>query len=292
MRVSEIEMISPTSILECLSYLANTEREVRLIAGGTDAVVQMKEGKGRPEVLVNIKQLQELRYIREEEDGIHIGPLTTHADIAKSDLLKEKVTALTEASKEVGATQIRNMGTLGGNIATASPAGDTITALYVFDAEIELQSLTGKRRVNVADFFFGPRRTALNKDEMISDIVLKPQQPNEISIFQKLGPRRAQAISIVNVAVKLTMGSESRECLGGKIAFGSVGPTIVRAKKCEGALTCERLTDDIISSIGKIAWKEVAPISDIRASAEYRRDMAGAILERGLYRLMKRWENR
>lgn len=292
MRVSEIEMISPKSVLECLSYLSDAERNVRFIAGGTDTVVQMKEGIARPEVWVNIKGLQELRYIREGSGEIHIGPLTTHTDIVKADLLKGKADALVDAAWQVGAAQIRNMGTIGGNIATASPAGDTIPALYLFDTELELQSLTGKRRVKIEDFFFGPRRTALKKDEMITNIVIKPQQANEISIFQKLGPRGAQAISIVNVAVKLTMGEGVRECLGGKIAFGSVAPTIIRANKCEAMLALADLTDDVINDIGKIAWKEVAPISDIRASAEYRRDMASALLERGLYRLMKGWESR
>lgn len=292
MRVSEIDIVSPKSVIECLSYLAESVGNVRLIAGGTDAVVQMKEGKGRPEVWINIKGLKELRYIREEADGIHIGPLTTHTDIAESVLLKSRAEALAEASWEVGAAQIRNMGTIGGNIVTASPAGDTIPALYVLDAELELQSLTGIRRVKIEDFFLGPRRTVLQKDEMITNIIIQSQKPNEISIFQKLGPRRAQAISIVNVAVKLSMGTEPRQCLGGKIAFGSVAPTVIRAKKCEAMLRLGRLTDEMIHDIGKAAWKEVSPISDIRASAEYRRDMAGALLERGLYRLMKRWESR
>lgn len=292
MRVSEIEMISPKSVLECLSYIQDQGRNFRLIAGGTDAVVQMKEGKGRPETWVNIKGLKELRYIKEAGEEIHIGPLTTHADIANSPLLRQRAKALVEASWEVGATQIRNMGTIGGNVATASPAGDTIPALYVLDAVLELQSISGIRKVSIENFFFGPRKTALQKDEMITNIIIRAEQPNEFSIFQKLGPRRAQAISIVNVAVQLAMGAGKRECKGGKIAFGSVAPTVIRAKKCEAMLPLAPLTDDMIHDIGKVAWKEVAPISDIRASAEYRKDMAGALLERGLYRLMKRWESR
>ncbi|MFT9845973.1 FAD binding domain-containing protein [Aneurinibacillus sp. REN35] len=290
MRVSEIELISPTSVLECLTYLANSGRTARLLAGGTDAVVQMKEGIRRPDIWINIKGLKELRFIREEEDGIHIGPLTTHTDVFRSSLLQGKADALVEACREVGAAQIRNMGTIGGNLATASPAGDTIPALYLYNTELELQSLSGRRRVRIEDFFHGPRRTELREHEMITSIVIQPQKPNECSIFQKLGPRKAQAISIVNVAIMLTMGPGSRECLGGRIALGSVGPTIVRARKCEGMLACAPLTDECIHDIGKMAWKEVAPISDIRASAEYRRDMTSALVERGLYRLIKRWE--
>ncbi|MEW9671954.1 xanthine dehydrogenase family protein subunit M [Ammoniphilus sp. 3BR4] len=292
MRVSDMELVTPKSISECLGYLQDPDRKVRIIAGGTDAVVQMKEGKGRPETWVNIMGLKELRYIRLEKDSIHIGPLTTHTDLVKSAIIRNQAHALADAAWEVGATQIRNRGTLGGNLATASPAGDTIPALYVLGAELELQSMAGKRKVNIENFFHGPRKTELKPNEMITNIILQPQKNDEVSIFQKLGPRKAQAISIVNVAIKLQMGKESRECLGGRIAFGSVAPTVIRARKCEAMLKLSPLTDFMINDIGKAAWKEVAPISDIRASAEYRRDMAGAILERGLYRLLKRWESR
>jgi CO/xanthine dehydrogenase FAD-binding subunit len=126
---------------------------------------------------------------------------------------------------------------------------------------------------------------------MITNILIQPQMPNEIGIFQKLGPRKAQSISIVNVAVSLRM-IEGRHCQGGKIAFGAVGPTIIRAKKCEYLLSQGPLTEDLIQNIAKIAWKEVMPITDVRATATYRRDMASALLERGLYRLIRRWENR
>lgn len=290
MRVSEIEMVSLKSLSECLSYLQDTDKYVRLIAGGTDTVVQMKEGKGRPETWLNIKGIKELRYIREEMGEIHIGALSTHTDIVRSELVKARAQALVDACWEVGATQIRNMGTIGGNLATASPAGDTIPALYVLDAELELQSLSGTRRVKIEDFFHGVRKTELKKNEMITKVIIKPQQENEVSIFQKLGPRKAQAISIVNVAIKLKMGSGSRECLEGSIAFGSIAPTVIRARKCEAMLPLIPLTAEAIHDIGKVAWKEGAPISDVRASAAYRRDMAGALLERGLHRLMRRWE--
>ena len=286
-----MELISPKTMAECLSYLAEEARHTRLIAGGTDAVVQMKEGKDRPDLWLNIRGLQELRFIREEGDEIHIGSLTTHTDMVNSKLLKSKAQALQDAAWEVGAAQIRNMGTIGGNLATASPAGDTIPALYILDALIELESVRGTRRVKIDDFYLGPRKTVIQKDEMIKMIIIRPQKSHEISIFQKLGPRRAQAISIVNVAVKLIMGPNTRECLGGTIAFGSVAPTVIRANKCQGMLPLNRLTDDTIHDIGKVAWKEVAPISDIRASAEYRKEMAGALLERSLYRLMRRWES-
>ncbi|GLB61333.1 FAD binding domain-containing protein [Cytobacillus sp. NCCP-133] len=291
MLVSNIEMFSPSSLSECLTYLSQSSKKHKLIAGGTDAAVRMKEGKWRPEIWINIKNLKELRYIEEKDGCIHIGPLTTHTDILRSDLLKRKADVLVEAAREVGATQMQNMGTIGGNIGTASPAGDTIPALYVLGALIEISSLNTKRLVPIEQFFIGPGRTILRENEMITGILIQPQHPNEIGIFQKLGPRKAQSISIVNVAISLKM-IEGKHCHGGKIAFGSVGPAIIRAKKCESLLSQGPLTEELIQNIAKVAWKEVLPITDGRATALYRRDMASALLERGLYRLLRRWENR
>jgi xanthine dehydrogenase FAD-binding subunit len=285
-----MQLISPTSIDECLLLLSKKDSNMQLIAGGTDAVVRMKEGICQPKLWINIKNLNELRYITQMDNQIHIGPLTTHTDLKNSWIIRNKANVLYEAAQEIGATQMQNTGTLGGNIGTASPAGDTIPALYVLGAVIELSSYSTKRYIPIEEFFLGPGKTVKKTEEMITKIILSPQEKNEISIFQKLGPRKAQSISIVNVAIALTMSEKSRNCFSGKIAFGSVGPTIIRAKKCEAVLSLAPLDSDHIENIGKIAWKEVMPISDIRASAAYRRDMASALLERGLYRLMKRWD--
>jgi xanthine dehydrogenase FAD-binding subunit len=290
MMLSEIEVLSPKTVKDCLDLLSKSERKIQLIAGGTDAIVRMKEGKWLPDVWLNIKGISELRFIKKVDQQIHIGPLTTHTDIVQSEILKGKADVLIDAAREVGAMQIQNMGTIGGNIGTASPAGDTIPALYVLGAVIELSSIDYKRFIPIEEYFIGPGKTVKKEHEMITNIIIHPQEENEISIFQKLGPRKAQSISIVNVAIALTMDKDNRSCIGGKIAFGSVGPTIIRAKKCEAMLSISPLDQDHIQNIAKIAWKEVMPISDIRASAEYRRSMASSLLERGLYRLMKRWD--
>ncbi|WP_430784571.1 FAD binding domain-containing protein [Virgibacillus flavescens] len=292
MRISEIDMISPESIEDCLQLLSKLDRTFRLIAGGTDAVVRMKDHVWRPDTWINLKRIASLRYICEKNDGIHIGPLTTHTDIIRSELLNAKADVLVAAAKEVGAVQMQNMGTLGGNVGTASPAGDTIPALFVLDAQIELSSLEGNRVVPIHEFFIGPGRTIQTSDELITAIVIRPQSANEIGTFEKLGPRKAQSISIVNVAISLKMGNKPRECLSGRIAFGSVAPTIIRSRKCEKMLALGPLDEVMIQDIAGAAWKEVMPISDVRASADYRRSMASSLLERGLYRLMKRWEAR
>ncbi len=292
MRISEIDMVSPKTLADYMEFLMADVRSQRIIAGGTDAVVRMKDGKWSPEVWVNIKGIAELRYIREEENWIDIGPLTTHSDIVGSPLLCHHADVLVQASASVGATQIRNMGTLGGNLATASPAGDTIPALYVLGAELELMSKFEKRKIPIELFFHGPGKTDLKTGELITNIVIPKRQPHQIGIFEKLGPRKAQAISIINVAILLYMENSGRKCMDGKIAFGSVAPTVVRARNCESMLSLTPLNAEVIDCIGQAAWSEVSPISDIRASATYRREMATALLRRGLYRLMKRWDER
>lgn len=289
MKVSEIDVINLNSIPECLEILAKNEGEYRLIAGGTDAVVRMKDGKWRPTKWLNIKDIEQLSFIKQVDNEIHIGPLTTHTKLIRSVLLRDQADVMVEAARQIGATQIQNMGTIGGNLGTASPAGDLIPPLYVLNARIELSSLKDKRIIPIDEFFLGPGKTVMLPHEMITNIIINPQKENEIGIFEKLGPRKSQAISIVNLACSLQM-DENRKCVGGKIAFGSVAPTVIRAKKCESMLTLADLDEDMIENIGEVAWKEVMPISDIRASAIYRRDMAKALLKRGLFRLMKRWE--
>lgn len=290
MRVSEIDIVSPKSVEECLHLLSDHHSSALLLAGGTDAIVRMKEGVFRPNRWINTKEIKSLRYIREEANEIHIGALTTHTDIVHSKILQEKADVLVAAANEVGAIQLQNMGTIGGNLGTASPAGDTIPALFVLDTKIELQSVQGKRIIPIEEFFIGPGKTVRNQEELITKIIIRPQAENEIGVFEKLGPRKAQSISIVNMAMSLTMGEGNRECLGGKIAFGSVAPTIIRARKCERMLSLKPLDEQAIENIASAAWKEVMPISDVRATAKYRRDMASALLQRGLYRLVKRWD--
>jgi xanthine dehydrogenase FAD-binding subunit len=291
MNISEIDVVTPKSVSECLEILQGNKGSYRLLAGGTDAVVRMKDGKWRPDLWINIKDIQELNGIKLVNNEIHIGPLTTHTDLIHSPLLKEKADVMVAAAKQVGAIQIQNMGTIGGNLGTASPAGDLIPTLFVLDARIELSSLHHTREVPIEEFFIGPGKTVMNSDEMVTKIIVRPQGDNEIGFFEKLGPRKAQAISIVNCACSLQL-DESGNCLAGKIAFGSVAPTVIRAKKCESLLNLAKLDEQLIDNLGELAWKEVMPISDIRASAIYRRDMAKALLKRGLFRLLKRWEER
>lgn len=285
MLLSEIQVVTARTVDDALRYLRDYGPGARLIAGGTDAVVEMKERIRLPQVWVNIARCRELRVIREGPEGITVGAGSTYTDILRSEVMRTQAPLLVEACAEIGAVQIRNQATIGGNLGTASPAGDSIPALYALEASVTLRSLDGERTVKVDDFFTGVRKTVRRPDELITAITFAPQPAGERSLFQKLGPRSAQAISVVNLAMRLQLNPDRSVKLA-RFAYGAVAPTILRARKCETAAEAAGpLDEQKIRAIAQLAWKEVAPISDLRASAEYRREMAVSLLLRGLWQL-------
>jgi xanthine dehydrogenase FAD-binding subunit len=281
-RLSEIRVVTARTAAEALRYLQEYGSDARLIAGGTDAVVEMKEKVRLPKVWVDISRVDELRFIGTAGEQLTVGALSTYTDILRSPLLREKAPLLVEACAYVGAVQIRNAGTIGGNLGTASPAGDSLPPLYALEADVTLLGPGGERRVPVEEFFVGVRRTVRRPDELIAAVSFLPQPAGERSLFQKLGPRHSQAISIVNLAIRLRLEPD-RSLSFARFAYGAVAPTILRARKCEtAALVAGPLDDARARAIAQLAWKEVAPITDIRGTAEYRREMAVSLMLRGL----------
>lgn len=284
--VSAIRVARPASLAEALSLLAE-KPAARPVAGGTDAMVRMKEGHWVPPLWVDIRRLPELRGIRADGGRLTVGAGEPYGSLLRSPLLQARGPLLLQAVRDVGSVQIRATGTIGGNLGTASPAGDAIPPLYALGAVVHLASRQGERAVEIEQFFLGPGRTVRRPDELITAVSFPPQDPAELSLWQKLGLRGAQAISVVSLALRLTPGPDPGTVQQARFAYGSVGPTVLRARKAEtlaeqvGTLTHERRR-----AVARMAWKEVLPISDIRASAEYRREMAVALLERGLHRVL------
>lgn len=267
---------TPSTLDEALQLLAQHQAEARLVAGSTDLIVEIERGVRQPQTLIDLTRLPHLDQISQDENNrIHLGPLVTHNQVVGSNLCVERAFPLVKACWEIGAPQIRNRGTVAGNLATASPANDTITPLWAMDAAVTLQSERGQRTLSFPEFFLGVRKTALAADEMIVDISFAALADFQIGTFLKLGLRRAQAISIVNVAVVLTMLADT--ITNAKIALGSVAPTIVRATEAERFLTGKVLTQEVITHTGELAAQTITPISDIRGSAEYRRYMAATL---------------
>ena len=263
---------TPATVDEVMRLLAQYKTDARLIAGGTDILIELERKIRSPRVLIDITRIPGLDQIRLEGDTFHLGPLVTHNQVVGSQMLIERAYPLARACWEVGAPQIRNRGTIAGNLITASPANDTITPLWALGASVTLESLRGGRRtLPFEQFFLGVRRTAMEPDEMLIDISFPALAATGRGTFIKLALRRTQAISVVNTAVIL--GLDGDTVATARITFGSVAPTIVRAPEAENFLAGKSLTDAAIEEAGQIATGAAAPIDDVRGPAEYRTEM-------------------
>jgi xanthine dehydrogenase iron-sulfur cluster and FAD-binding subunit A len=284
---------TPASVQEALTLLADYGPEARMIAGGTDLILEVERGIRRPRALIDVTRIAGLDSIRLAEDGyVHLGPLVTHNHVVGSRLCVERAFPLAKACWEVGAPQIRNRATVAGNLITASPANDSITPLWAMDGHVTLKNVWGERRLAFSDFFQGVRETDLKADEMLLDIAFRPLNVNQRGTFLKLGLRQAQAISVVNVAVLLTFADEASAGVSSswvsqaRITLGSVAPTIVRAQEAEQALVGRPLTDESIAAVAGLAAVAARPIDDIRGSANYRKVMVEVFTRRALEQIV------
>ncbi len=258
------------------------DNSTRIIAGGTDLILEIERGvREGIHTVIDITRIPGLDEIYEDEDGvIHMGPLVTHNHVVASPLIREKAFALLQACWEVGSPQIRNRGTIAGNLVTASPANDAISPLVALDARLKLKSVRGEREVALVDFYTGVRKTVMAPDEMITDIFFNAPAQNQHSFFIKTALRKAQAISVINISILLTLRDNSVQ--DANITLGAAAPTIIHAEEAESYLVGKELTDDVIAETGRLTAKAASPISDVRGSAEYRDYMLGVITRRSL----------
>jgi carbon-monoxide dehydrogenase medium subunit len=294
------QYFQPRSVARALALLREYGASARIVSGGTDVLVELQRGVKPTQTLIDVTQLLELKYVRDEGERIAIGGLATHNDVLASQACAQRALPLVQACVEVGAPQIRTRATLAGNLVTASPANDTIVPLIAMGGEVVLQSVDGERVMDIAEFFTGFRQTQMRPDELLREIRVRPLAENERGIFLKLGLRRAQAISVISVAVVLSFDrpstgvraanaaqddDSSDTVLGARIALGCLAPTVVRAKNAEAALIGKALSAETIASAGEAVLGDVSPIGDVRGSAEYRLLAVSALLERSLQRI-------
>jgi xanthine dehydrogenase iron-sulfur cluster and FAD-binding subunit A len=270
----------PRSLEEALEIMFQRAGEVRPVAGGTDILVQAKDGKADRALLFDLGLVPELRGIDEAADHLRIGAAVTHTEIIESPLVQRFCPALSMACGWVGGPQIRNRGTIGGNVAHGSPAGDTIPPLYAADAVVELVSVSDRREVPITDFFLGPGKTVRVSDELIVGIRI-PKRPGVRGAFLRLGQRQAQAISKVSIAVAMTFKDGRPEWV--RVALGAVAPTVIRAPETEKALMGGGY--DALKRALDAVRDEVKPIDDLRSTREYRRAMSAVLLGRAIRRI-------
>jgi CO/xanthine dehydrogenase FAD-binding subunit len=275
----EPPVTSPRDLAGAYAALSagTAETPVRPIAGGTDLMVAITGELGPPpDSVVDLWGIDDLRGVVIEGDALTLGALTTYTDIRRSALCREHVPALVEAASTIGAAQIQNRGTLGGNIANASPAGDTLPVLLAADAVLVLGSERGEREVQAAEFWTAYRQTALRHDELILRIRIPLVADREMR-FRKVGTRRAQAISKVVLSAAWRGNGTWRDV---RIALGSVAATPIRAAATEAALEGRQPTPETADRAAETLAGELAPIDDVRSTAEYRRLVAARILHR------------
>jgi xanthine dehydrogenase small subunit len=265
----------PSTVAEACALLRQ-EPLRSVVAGGTDLLVQAKDGARTLDV-IDVTGIGELRAIEERDGGLWIGAGATHTDLLRSPLVARYAPALPQACAVIGGPQIRNRGTLGGNLANASPAADTVPALFVAEAKVEIAGADGRRSLPVEQFVLGRRETALQGGELIT-AVLVPRRDGVRGSFLRLGQRQAQAISKVSVAVSWQGTAEKPSQV--RVAFGAVAPTVVRATAAEAILEQRGVAG--LDEACDAAMAAVTPIDDLRSTAEYRRAMAAVLLERAV----------
>jgi xanthine dehydrogenase iron-sulfur cluster and FAD-binding subunit A len=278
---------SVTSIEEALHILAERGPRARIVAGATDLILELERGVRKGiDTLIDITRIPDLdRIVIDEDEMIHLGALVTHNCCVDSKLIVESAFPLAQAAWEVGAPQIRNRGTVAGNLITASPANDTITPLMALDAKLLLASVRGERLVPLNEFYTGVRRTVMQPDEMLLEIVFPALKVNQPGAFIKLGLRRAQAIAVVNAAVILTM--DGGRVKNAAITLGSVAPTIIHASQAEAALVGRDFNEEAITLASDLAMEAATPIDDVRSPADYRKEMVRVCVRRCLRNLAK-----
>ena len=281
-RLPKFDYLAPKTIEEALSMLSQHKGKAKVIAGGTDLVPKMKRREIKPaEYIIDLKGIPDLDYIKYDEGrGLRFGALTTIHAIETSPIIQEKFDVLAQAAYSMASTQVRNRGTVAGNICNAVPSADTAPALLTLEASLKLVSQKGEKMVNIEDFFTGPSETILTDEELLQEIQVPNLPPHSKGIYLKLAPRRAMDLAIVGVGVVVTL--EDGLCKDIRIALGAVAPTPIRARRAEETIKGQRFNDEVIEKTAQITAEECRPINDHRASAEYRREMVKVLVKRAI----------
>ena len=275
----------PQSISEAVEILHLAKEkgmQAKVLAGGTDLMIQMRDGSVLPDVVVDISGISALKRIERMGNEIRIGSMVTHAGLVASELIREYVGVLSEAAKTVGSPQIRNLGTLGGNVVNASPAADTIPALVILESRLVLKGPERERTLSVTDFFTAPYKTVIEADELLTDIVVPLPPPSGRAVFLKLARRKAVAIARMNLACMLYYDRQKELFEWVRLCVGSSTPRPVRMTEAEKALIGKPFSPDVLQEAGRAAAEQMVQLSGQRSSTAYKKPVVGDLVMRAV----------
>ncbi len=283
-RLPEFNYYKTSTLREALELIDRLD-DFKVIAGGTDLVMDLRIGRYKPRNIIDISEVKELNYIVDEGDHIRIGALTRLQEIMESPIVKAKTPVLAEAIHQMASWQIRNIATIGGNLCNASPAADTAPPLMILEAKLKLISRNDERIVPITEFFLGPRKTVLRKNELLAEIIV-PYEKDAGTSMIKLGRRTAFTLSIVAVATLVRV--ENGKFKDVRVALNSVAPKPIRARSVEEALKGKEVSLEVVEEASKLVVNDISPISDVRASAEYRKEMSIILTRDSLLKSLER----
>lgn len=288
--MSTLELYSPLDLRDALRYIENEDRQVTVIASGTDLLPRMRRMKTAPSTLLDISSFKEdLRYIRQSDGVIRLGALTTVTDLLESPIFGGRLSIIREASELFGAPQIRNVATIGGNVCSASSSEDLIPVFMVLGARVTLVSARGDRTLSLQDFVVGKRETAMKSSEILAEVLFEAPKARSWTAYEKLGRRNMLIIALVNEALSLTMEEDLVTVRSAKLALNRVAGKIpALAPRTGEFLSGRKVTEETVREAEKVLASELALTSDFRASASYRNEVARAYLRRLIQRCHSR----
>ncbi len=290
--MKDFTYLAPSTLSEALGLLSEHRERAKVLAGGTDLMLLMQDGVFTPDYVIDIRRIPELNALDfDPQRGLTLGAATTLRRIETSPVVLQKYPQLATGAREIGSVQIRNLGSAGGNLCTATPSGDIIPSLVSLEGTARIASARGERSVPLEAFFTGVRKTVLQPDELLVDLKIAAPPPRTSGSYIKLYTRPAMDLAIVGVAATVTLAPGDSTIQKARICLGAVAPTPIRVREAEEILVGRAPTDDILMEAGQAAARAARPISDVRASADYRREQCDLMTRRAVRQAVERAKN-
>ncbi len=275
--------VSPSTLNEAVQAMASANGNARALAGGSDLVDQMRVGRRTPSVVVDIKNIPEMRRLEYVDgEGLHMGAGVSCTRTADFPAVGEKYPAIKESCLLIGSTQIQNRASIAGNVCNAAPSGDTIPTVLIYGAKAVIEGLGGRREVALEDFFLGPSQTVLKPDELMVEIIVPPPPPNSASHYLRFIPREEMDIAVAGAGSLVAIDPGTKRCIQARIVLASVAPTPVRARDTEAALEGQVLSKELVRQAAELAPNASSPITDVRGTVEYRKELCKVLTRRTL----------